>query len=248
MIAEVSAVMFIATAFRTTFGFGEALIAVPLLALIIPIQIAAPVAVLTSILIAGFVVWRDWQHIHFKSAAWLTLSTFFGIPLGLALLKTAPEIVVKVILAMILLIFSAHSLLFSSRRMFLKDDRLAWVFGFIAGICGGSYGVNGPPLAIYGSLRRWSPERFRATLQGYFLLASIFGMCGYGLTGFWTASVSALFLWSLPAIIGGIFVGRIASRKIEARRFEYYVHFGLILVALVLLFQSLRTGPLSWAR
>jgi hypothetical protein len=32
--------------------------------------------------------------------------------------------------------------------------------------------MNGPPLVIYGALRRWTPERFRATLQGYFLPAS----------------------------------------------------------------------------
>ena len=31
--------------------------------------------------------------------------------------------------------------------------------------------MNGPPLAIYGSMRRWSAQHFRATLQGYFLPA-----------------------------------------------------------------------------
>lgn len=39
--------------------------------------------------------------------------------------------------------------------------------------------MNGPPLAVYGSLRRWSPQRFRATLQGYFLPASLVGLGGY---------------------------------------------------------------------
>ena len=51
--------------------------------------------------------------------------------------------------------------------------------GFCSGILGGAYGMNGPPLAVYGSLRRWSPQHFRATLQGYFLPASIIGMAGY---------------------------------------------------------------------
>jgi uncharacterized protein len=232
-------VMFVATVFRTMFGFGEALVAVPLLALIIPIQVAAPIAVLASIVIAGFVVVRDWRHIHFKSASWLIFSTLFGIPVGLVLLKTASESVVKTLLAVIILVFAGHSFL-HSRRIFLKDDRFAWVFGFIAGICGGSYGVNGPPLAIYGSLRGWSPERFRATLQGYFLPASIVGMCGYALAGLWTNSVTTYFLWSLPAITLGILVGRIAGHKIEARRFDYFIRFGLMFIALILLFQVIR--------
>jgi uncharacterized membrane protein YfcA len=101
----------------------------------------------------------------------------------------------------------------------------------------GSYGMNGPPLAIYGSLRGWSPEKFRATLQGYFLPASVLGMCGYGFAGLWTATVNRLFLWSLPAIVAGIFVGRILSRRVGERRFGRLLHLGLILIAVLLLIQ-----------
>jgi hypothetical protein len=46
-------VVFFASLIRSTFGFVEGLIAVPLLALIIPIEIAAPVAALFSITIAS---------------------------------------------------------------------------------------------------------------------------------------------------------------------------------------------------
>ena len=52
-------VVFFATLIRSTFGFGEALIAVPLLALMIPFAVAAPLAVLLSITIAAVVVVQD---------------------------------------------------------------------------------------------------------------------------------------------------------------------------------------------
>jgi|SRR6185312_13610398 len=238
MIAEIIGIMFLATVFRTTFGFGEALVAVPLLALIIPVKVAAPIAVLASIVIAGIVVYKDWQHIHFRSAAWLIFSTLFGLPLGLFLLKTIPESIMKGSLAIIILIFSSYSLL-RSKRFSLRDDRFAWIFGLIAGICGGSYGMNGPPLAIYGSLRGWSPEKFRATLQGYFLPASLLGLCGYGLTGLWTTTVTHLFLFSIPSIAAGIFIGRFLNRKMGAHHFARILHFGLIFIALILLSQIL---------
>ena len=54
-------VIFVATLIRSAFGFGEALIAVPLLALCIPLAIAAPLAVLVSITIAAVVVVQDWE-------------------------------------------------------------------------------------------------------------------------------------------------------------------------------------------
>ncbi len=62
-------VVFIATLIRSSFGFGEALIAVPLLALRIAVQVAAPVAVLVSITVAAVIIVQDRRKIHFRSAA-----------------------------------------------------------------------------------------------------------------------------------------------------------------------------------
>ena len=47
------AVIFLATLIRSAFGFGEALVAVPLLALLIPVEQAVPLATLVSITVAG---------------------------------------------------------------------------------------------------------------------------------------------------------------------------------------------------
>src|SRR5690606_32247596 len=65
------AIIFVATLVRSTFGFGESLIAVPLLILLIPIEIAVPLSVLISIFIAAFVVVQDRRQIHVRSAKWL---------------------------------------------------------------------------------------------------------------------------------------------------------------------------------
>src|SRR3954452_12042570 len=92
-------VLFLATIIRSAFGFGEALIAVPLLALVIPVEVAAQVAVLVSITVAFIVVLQDWRNIHFRSAIRLVLPTLLGIPLGLILLTTVPEPLVKAALA-----------------------------------------------------------------------------------------------------------------------------------------------------
>jgi uncharacterized membrane protein YfcA len=235
---EVLAVLFFATMIRSAFGFGEALIAVPLLALLMPVNVAAPVAVLVSITVALIVVAQDWRKIHMRSAGWLVLSTLFGIPLGLVMLKTVPEPVVKGILAVVIIGFSTFSLRTGNRHE-LKNDKLAWLFGFAAGILGGAYGMNGPPLVIYGSLRRWSPGHFRATLQGYFLPASLIGMIGYLATGLWSSTVSRFYFWSLPVVVLAIFLGRMINQRLDAGKFMVYVHGGLVLIGVVLLVQAL---------
>jgi uncharacterized membrane protein YfcA len=238
VVLLVLGVVFLATLIRSAFGFGEALVAVPLLARFIPVKVAAPLAVLLSITVAVVILVQDRRKVHVGSAWRLVVSTLFGIPLGLLLLRYASEPVVKGILAVVILGFSLYSLL--GRMHFeLKSDRWAWAFGFVAGVVGGAYGMNGPPLVIYGSLRRWSPEHFRATLQGYFLPASLIGMAGYWLFGLWVPAVTRYFFLSLPVALAAVFLGRWVNRRLEAHTFIRYIHVGLLGVGTMLLFQAL---------
>jgi uncharacterized protein len=234
---QVLAVLFLATFIRSALGFGEALIAVPLLALTLPVQVAAPLAVLVSITVALVVVIQDRRNVHVRSAGWLVLSTLFGIPLGLMLLKTVPESVVKSTLGVFIIAFALYSL--AGRKPELHNDRLAPLFGFLAGILGGAYGMNGPPLVVYGVLRRWQPTQFRATLQGYFLIASIVGMAGYAVTGLWTRTVSSYFVLSLPLALIAIFLGRAVHRRLNSARFLVVVNMGQALIGVLLLKQGL---------
>ncbi len=233
----VAAVLLVASAIRSALGFGESLVAVPLLALVIPVQVAAPVAVLASITIALIAVVQDWRHIQMRSAAGLVLSTVAGIPLGLLLLKSIPEAAVKAALGGVILAFGAYSVL-GPRHRELAHDGYSWLFGFTAGVLGGAYGMNGPPLAIYGSLRGWPPKQFRATLQGYFLPASLIGMCGYGLAGLWTPRVNRFYIGSLPSIVAATFLGRKLNHRLNSSRFQSAVHLGLMAIGLLLLVQA----------
>jgi hypothetical protein len=242
MTLSVILVLFFATLIRSAFGFGEALISVPLLAFVMPIEEAAPLAVLVSITIAFVIVLQDWRAVHVRSAAWLVVSTLLGIPLGLLLLKAVAEPIVEAILGAVVVAFSVYSLA-SRHKHELKNDRLAAFFGFAAGVLGGAYGMNGPPLAIYGSLRRWSPEYFRATLQAYFLPASIVGMGGYWLAGLWTARVNSLFVVSLPAVLLAVFLGRAINRRMRSHKFVLYVYLGLTVIGTVLLGKALAGWP-----
>ena len=169
------------------------------------------------------------------------MSSFFGIPLGVWLLTSTDESLLKGILAVAIIGFSLYCLI-SRGRMELKNDRLAWVFGFVSGIMGGAYGINGPPLVIYGSLRRWTPERFRATLQGYFLPAGLFGMFMYWKEGLWVPDVTWYFLASLPVALAAIYVGRLINRGFKSSSFMVCIHAGLVVIGSVLLIQSIWKG------
>jgi uncharacterized protein len=238
---QVLLVAFFATLIRSTFGFGEGLIAVPLLALILPVEIAAPVVVLLSITIAAVVVVQDWRKIHIRSTGWLLLPTFAGIPLGIMLLGSSHQNIVKAVLAIIIVAFSGYFLTGKSTPE-LRNDSRPWLLGcgFLAGVLGGAYGMNGPPLVIYGAMRRWSPRHFRATLQGYFLPASIVAMAGYWFAGLWVPAVTHYYLVSLPAALPAIFLGRAINGRLRGDSFLKYVYGGLVCIGIILLIQAIR--------
>jgi uncharacterized membrane protein YfcA len=234
-------VILIATLIRSAFGFGEGLVAVPLLAIKIPIGRAAPLAVLVSITVAAIILMQDWRSVHVRSAGWLVVSTLFGIPLGLWLLTQGNQQLVKGALAVIIIAFSAYAFI-GRRPPVLHSDNRAWLLisGFVAGVMGGAYGMNGPPLAIYGAVRRWTAQHFRATLQGYFLPASVIGMIGYWLAGLWTREVTRYYVLSLVVIVPAIFLGRALNRRMHNYAFLKFVHAGLILIGATLLVQAMR--------
>jgi uncharacterized membrane protein YfcA len=238
----VIAVIFVATLIRSTLGFGEALIAVPLLAFRTPVDVAAPLAVLVSVVVAGAVVVQDWRGVQFRAAAGLILASLMGIPLGLLLLARGDNQSVKLLLGSVIILFSTYSLAIGRSRN-LAHDHAGWliVCGFLSGILGGAYGMNGPPLAIYGALRRWSPQHFRATLQAYFLPVSLIGLAGYALIGLWTAAVTQYFLWSLPGVVVATVSGRFINRRIQSDGFIRIVYGGLVVIGAVLVVQALMT-------
>jgi uncharacterized protein len=239
---HVLVVVFLATLIRSAFGFGEALVAVPLLALTLRLEVAAPLAVLVSITIALIVVAQDWRKIHVRSMGWLMAATVFGIPIGLLLLTSSHQRFTKATLALLIIAFSMYTLV-GGRPPELTSDSMPWLLGcgFVAGIMGGAYGMNGPPLAIYGSMRRWSAQHFRATLQGYFLPASLVGMAGYWMKGLWTPAVTHYYLVSLPVMLLAIPLGRALNHRMRGDMFLKYVYGGLVVVGGILLAQAVWT-------
>ena len=234
----VVAVIFVATLIRSTLGFGEALVAVPLLALRTPVAVAVPLAVLVSVVVAAAVVIQDWRRIEFRSAGGLVITSLIGIPLGVLLLARTNDQIVKLLLGSSLVAFSIYSLLARERRV--RHDHLGWLIGcgFLGGILGGAYGMNGPPLAVYGALRGWSPQQFRATLQGYFLPVSFVGLIGYAYIGLWDAAITHYFLWSLPGVAAATLVGRAINQRLKGTWFIRSVYAGLLIIGVVLLIQA----------
>jgi len=239
MEAVVLAVLFFGAFTRSSLGFGDAVIAMPLLAMIIDIRTATPLVALCASLIAFTILIKNWRKTDLRATYPLILSSFAGIPVGLLVVKNIPETYLKTILGALLILYGLFRFIKPSWNV--KEDKgpIAYFFGFIAGILGGAYNTNGPPIVIYGSLRQWPQERFRATLQGYFFPTGILIFLGHGASGLWTSDVLKLFIMAIPFVLLGIFLGGKAHGSISRDRFYSWVNAAIIGMGLILFVRTL---------
>src|SRR5215469_4057527 len=88
-------VLFGAFTLRSAAGFGAGLIAIPMLAFVLPVSTAVSVAtVLTTVTSAGQVT-REWRHIAWKQFAVIFLYSMAGIGLGLYFIQLLDERVLR---------------------------------------------------------------------------------------------------------------------------------------------------------
>ncbi len=232
-VAAVVGVLGGTTLIRATFGFGDALIAMPLLAMLLGLRVATPLFALAATVIALTIVLRHWREVRLAGAGRLVVGSALGIPFGLWLLRGSFERELTLLLAAVVIGFALFQL-FTPRPVRLRAAWTAYPVGLIAGVLGGAYNTNGPPVVIYGALRRWPPAEFRATLQGYFICTSVVILSGHALAGLWTAQVGWLFGFSLLGVVPAIAGGEWLHRRIPTARFERVVYALLIPLGTIL--------------
>lgn len=226
-------VIFLSTLIRSTFGFGNALIAMPLLVLLIGVKSATPLVALTGLLISSLMLVQDWKSLQWQETLILLLVSLPGIPLGIALLTSVPESLVRAILGLVLVGFGLYNLL-GIRLPNLSSRWLAVPFGFLAGILGGAYNANGPPVVIYAVFRGWSRDQFRASLQGFFLISNLLVMAAHGLSGLWTREITFQFLASIPLLGLAVFLGGKISSRFSQEKFDQVINYFLMVTGLLM--------------
>ena len=213
--------------------------AMPLLAVIIGLKTATPLMAIVAMTISTTILIKNWREVKIKSAWRLFISSLAGIPFGLWFLKGTHDDLMKLFLATVIISFSTYSFI-KPHLTAIKSENPAYIFGFFAGVLGGAYNTNGPPVVTYGSLRKWSPMTFRATLQGYFFMAGIFICLGHGFAGLWTHTVLSYYLLSLPLVFVFTFIGGRLNRSIPKGKFDRIIHSLLIVIGLFLLIQTIQ--------
>ena len=226
---------------RGAFGFGDALFAMPLLAIIMPVSRAAPLMALSAFLIAVVILIQEWKAVDFRATLVLIVAGIIGVPIGVVASKNLDAAIVKSALGGLVIVFAVWSLwrpdLFS-----LKTDRSAPIFGIAAGILGGAYNTSGPPLVVFANLRKWPVDKFRAMMQAYCLISSTSIIAAHWWVGNVTKFIFMTFAVSGPLMVLATIVGQRMTRNLATDRFVRLVHWLLFVVGVGLIWSSVVTS------
>lgn len=232
LILPVALALLLSSVIRQISGFGFALLSMPLITFIAGIRVATPLVALAAVVIGLIAFAPSWREADRRALLSLLLAAVIGIPLGVLLFGRLPDEWVKRGLGAFMIIFCLYSLIMPELPT-VDEGWATWLFGSISGVLTGAFNTGGPPVVIYGTLRRWPPQSFRATLQLYFLFTSILSMIGHGLAGLWTWQVWQLFLYSLPALLAGLYFGDKINLMIPKQLFNRIIYAMLIVTGLL---------------
>lgn len=223
-----------------TFGFGDALFAMPFLSMIIGVKTATPLMTLNGCTLATLLFIKHYKQVDWKKARKLILSSFFGIPIGIYFLKYGNEAIIKITLGLIITGISIYNLWLKRENNEIKmHPNWVYVFGFIAGILGGAFNTGGPPIVIFGAMSGWSQMQFIGTLQGYFLPNDLLIIGGQLFSGLLNKTVIYYYLISLPFLIIASFIGHQLRKKIPEGKFNNYIFILLLIIGVLFLVRTI---------
>jgi uncharacterized membrane protein YfcA len=234
-------ILAVAEAVYVLLGFGAGLIAVGLLALLLPeLRDAVVILLLVNLPAELYIVRTSWREISWRGVLILFAGVAIGIPLGSWLLRWGDPAFLLTVLGVFLVTVGSIFVVSPSRR---GRDHRPWVappVGLLSGVLTGLFGTGGPPLVLYYQLGGADKTAFRSHLMAIFLLMTVVRVPSYAALGL----VTAPRLWSalavMPAVLFGAFIGNRIHLSLEEGTFRRLVSGALVVIGLLLLFPTAR--------
>lgn len=225
---------------KSGFGSGFGALAVPLMALAMPVPQAAAImlpllAVMDALGLAA--LWRDRDRALIRL---LVPAGLLGTVLGTLLFGWLSGPVVAALVGGLTLAFLAIRRFFPARRDAPPPPRwLGWVLGATSGFTSFVAHAGGPPIGFYVMPLRLAPVTFTATMSVFFAAVNASKWVPYAWLGLFDARNLATSLALMPLAPVGVWLGVRVVRIVPPRLFYALFELGMLLTGAKLLWDGL---------
>jgi uncharacterized membrane protein YfcA len=228
-------IAFVAAFTQAITGFGFALVYAPLLAIVWEVKPAVATTACLSFVVNALVLLQVRGHVVTRRLPGLFLGYLIGVGPGLLVLELVSGDVLEVIVGAVVL-FATVALYFQPSIDASEDTLpIRMIAGAFSGASASSTGIGGPPVVLYMIGREADVQRFRATLQAYFLPISIVTLTLIALVGRVTQDVLILAAVSVPVMVVGVALGAWTRPHISPELFRRLVVALLVAMSLMLI-------------
>ena len=205
-------------------GFAFGLVAASIwLFILTPLQ-TATLIVAFGLIVQGYSGWKL-RHALDWSKLWPFLAgAAVGVPIGISILGWASPAYVKAGIGVFLILYSLYALFRPSLGPVTKGGAAADAgVGFANGVLGGITGLAGILVTIWSGLRGWPKDQQRTIFQP--VAVAIFAMSAvwFGAKGAVSADTIRLFLFGLPVLLAGTWLGMKLYGRLDETAFRKVV-------------------------
>ena len=216
-------------------GFGFGLMAMGILPWFVGMRSASVLVSLFSFFNLGAALIPLRRHVRAANLVPLLAGVIVGVPLGVNLLVSLDEVLLKRCLGAAILLYLGVDILVLSR---LKASLPRWsgvLAGIVGGALGGAFSTAGPPGVIYITCLRLGKEETKATILTYLLATTVYKLPFLLAGGLVTRDVLIRFAaWLIPAALSTL-AGILLFRKITTGAFAVALRILLGVSAVMLL-------------
>lgn len=156
-------------------GFGSALIFMPLAVIFLPPPLAIAAFSLSALASLFTVIPKAWKVADRRQTLLMVAMSLVTMPLGIALLRLAPEVTIRTCVCILTLVTLA-ALLAGWKVPLRGGTALRAGVGALSGITGGSTGLNGPPVILFNLGSDQAVEVTRGNLACFLTFNSLLMM------------------------------------------------------------------------
>jgi uncharacterized membrane protein YfcA len=222
-LAWIAGSVFVAFVVRGMSGFGAGMIAVPLLAFVIPLQLAVPLCSLLVFVLFVILVIRDRREIVWDELRLLLPPTIVGALAGLWLFAVLDNRMLVLLLGCFLILYSLYMLAVSTLGLpqLRCSQRWALPVGFTGAFFDTLFGGGGGTLVvIYINARGVSRAGFRATVAALWFAEMVARIGGYAWSGYYDKGTLLLFLLLLPLMWVATVTGERLGNRVSSETFS----------------------------
>jgi uncharacterized membrane protein YfcA len=234
-IAAAMAILAGASLVQALAGFGFALLAMPLLSVVVGPTAALATVSLVAIVNSGATAVTARVDADYASVRRQSIAAFVGMPLGLVVLESVPERGMQALIAVSVAL--AATALALHLRIPRVGPRTEMVAGLTSGALATSTGTSGPPIVICLQSRGLPAATVRATLASQFLATGWVSVVLLALRGHIGRDDVVLAVLTLPVLLISWQVGARSFHRISQARYDALVIALLLGAATVALVQ-----------